>query len=127
MRSIMLIGLAGATGSLLRFGLSTAVYAWLGTAFPWGTLAVNVLGCLAIGVVMQASLGGWVSPELRTIIAVGLLGGFTTFSSFGYETLLHMQKGEWLVAGSNVAVSVVLGLAAVWLGMTLARGIWGVA
>lgn len=125
MKTTLLIALAGAVGTLARYGLATATYSALGTAFPWGTFVVNILGCLVFGVVMQAGLATTLSTELRTLLTVGFLGAFTTFSTFSYETLTRIQDGQWLVAGMNAGGSVVCGLGAAWLGMALARAVWG--
>jgi CrcB protein len=90
--------------------------------FPFGTLAVNVLGCVLIGLVMQLVQDRQVlRPETRTFIVVGLLGGFTTFSAFGYETFELMRAGSFLLAGANIAGNVVVGIGAVWLGTVAGR------
>jgi CrcB protein len=127
MRTALLISLAGALGTLARYGLAAAVYSALGTAFPWGTLAVNVLGCLIFGAVMQAWGVNVLSDELRAVISIGFLGAFTTFSTFSYESLAHLQEGRAAVALCNIAVSVLLGLGACWLGVLAAKAIWGAA
>lgn len=89
---------------------------------PYGTLAVNVLGCLIIGFLGELTESrNLFSPELRMFVFIGLLGGFTTFSTFGYETMKLMQSGEALYSFSNIFFQVVLGLAAVWLGIILAK------
>jgi fluoride exporter len=118
----LLIGGFGAAGALLRFWLSTAVYGVFGRAFPYGTLTVNILGCLAMGVlyvllVERASMG----PEWRAALLIGLLGGFTTFSTFTIETFSLVEQGLWLRAAANVALSVVTCLFATWAGVTAAR------
>lgn len=127
MRLTLLIGLGGAAGSVLRYWLAGLVHRRLGDAgFPAGTLAVNVAGCLAIGALTAlAESRGAGSPETRALLMVGLLGGFTTFSAFGNETLNLIREGEPLLAGTNVAANVFLGLAAVWLGRIAAQAIWG--
>ncbi len=118
-----LVGAGGFVGSVLRFWVSGLVQRLdpAGT-FPYGTLAVNTIGCFIIGV-----LGGLVdsrgvmSPELRTLVFLGVLGGLTTFSTFGHETLALLRDGENLKAGLNVAGSVVLCLGLVWLGYGIGR------
>lgn len=122
MREVMLLAASGALGAVARWGLSQLTHRWLGTGFAWGTLAVNLLGCLLLGLVMQLSLGsiGW-SRELRLLAGIGFLGAFTTFSTFGYETLAYLQEGAWRLAWLNIAANVILGLALVWLGMLLGR------
>ena len=125
MRTTLLIALAGSLGTLARYGLALAVYAALGTGFPWGTLLVNVIGCLLFGVAMQAWGAHALGDEARAVTTVGFLGAFTTFSTFSYETLAHLQDGRWAAALGNIGASIVLGLGAVWLGMQLAKTIWG--
>ncbi|MGE0082213.1 MAG: fluoride efflux transporter CrcB [Thiohalomonadaceae bacterium] len=122
MKQLLLVGLGGAFGSMLRFGLSTGLHALLGRAFPWGTLFVNVTGSFAIGLlyvllIERVALG----PEWRALLMVGLLGGYTTFSSFSIETLNLVESGDVLRAAVNVLASVVLCLAAAWVGVSVAR------
>lgn len=107
----------GAAGTLLRY----AVGGWIGRAtggtFPWGTLVINVTGCLGIGALAGLlDRGGLLSPVLRMALMVGLLGGFTTFSSFGLETFRLLADAQWGAAAAYVLVSNSAGLAAVWLG-----------
>jgi CrcB protein len=118
----LLVGAGGFTGALLRWGTSGFVHRQLPFAtFPYGTLVVNGIGCLAIGVMMGlAESRQLFGPELRTFVLVGLLGGFTTFSTFGYETVAMLRDGEHLRASTNVGAQVALGLFAVWLGYTAA-------
>jgi CrcB protein len=117
---ILLIGLGGFFGSILRYGLSTFVQSAAGVAFPVGTLLVNVLGCFGIGVLSGVSEArGLLSPDARALLAVGLLGGFTTFSAFANETLTAWRDGATLVAAANVLVGVALCLAAAWAGRLL--------
>lgn len=129
MRADAMVYLAVAAGSALggaaRYGLSGVVARSFGETFPWGTLVVNVLGSFLIGFV--ATVTGpdsrmLVSPVARQFWMPGIFGGFTTFSSFSLQTLSLLQEGEWLPAGGNVASSVVLCLAGVWLGAAL--GSW---
>jgi len=122
MKQLLLVGLGGALGSMLRFGMSTGLHALLGRAFPWGTLFVNVTGSFAIGLlyvllIERVALG----PEWRALLMVGLLGGYTTFSSFSIESLNLIESGDLLRAAVNVLASVVLCLAAVWTGVIVAR------
>lgn len=116
------VGSGGALGALLRYGLAGLVHRQLpSVVFPVGTLAVNLLGCLLIGglagLVESRQLFG---PEFRLFTLVGLLGGFTTFSTFGYETFALARDAEWLRAFANVSAQLVLGLACVWLGYAVA-------
>ena len=121
MRELLLVCAGGAVGSGLRFLVSSALLRAAGPAFPWGTLVVNGLGSFAIGAVMQGALQGQVSPGARMLLAAGLLGGFTTFSSFSWETLRLVQAGQSGLALANVGGNLVLSLVAVGLGMMLVR------
>jgi len=116
------IALGGAVGSLLRFWLSTSVYALLGRSFPYGTLAVNVLGCLLMGflfVLFMERLS--VEGVWRAGVLIGVLGGFTTFSAFSIETFNLIEGGELVKAGLNMALSMVLCITATWLGVIIGR------
>ena len=123
---VLWIGLGGAVGSILRYLLSGAAQDALPrSTFPLGTLVVNVLGCFALGVLAElAETRGFMSPATRSLLMVGLLGGFTTFSAFASETVSALRDGAALVAALNVASSVFLGLAAVWGGRVAAAQIW---
>ena len=108
---------------MARFAIHTAVGRGVPTAFPFGTLAVNVIGCFAIGYLATAlSATLPVREELRLALLVGVLGGFTTFSTFGWETLRLLQTGSWALALVNVVASSTLALLAVWAGHRLATG-----
>jgi fluoride exporter len=125
MRTIFLIMIGGAVGTLLRYLISVGMKESLGSGFPFGTMAVNITGCLAIGVLgyMFAFRPGWQSDEMqpyRLAIMIGLLGGFTTFSSFGYETFQLLKDQQITKVVLNVAISNCLGLLAVWAGYTFA-------
>jgi fluoride exporter len=121
------VGVGGCVGSVLRYYLSGLVHQWTGREdFPIGTLAVNLAGCLVIGALSQlAEARGVFSPEARAFVFIGILGGFTTFSSFANETVMLWRDGESLLAFANVAAQVVLGLGAVVLGGAMSRTIWG--
>ena len=120
------IALAGALGTLARYGLSGALRSLLGAGFAWGTLAANLIGCLLIGILMQAALEGSLLPEpWRPVLVVGFCGAFTTFSTFGHETLLFMRDGSYLLALGNIAGNLVLGILCVWLGFIIMRLITG--
>ena len=113
------IALGGALGSVARFALAGWITREWGGGFPWGTVLVNVLGCFVIGFFasLTAPAGRWpVGLAGRQFFMTGVLGGFTTFSSFSLQTLELAQEGEWLRAGGNVAGSLGLCLLAVWLG-----------
>lgn len=123
MLQLILIAVGGAVGSVLRYLLSTTVYLWLGRGFPYGTLAVNVLGSFVMGFLAMFLLERFVelAAELRGLLLIGVLGGFTTFSSFSVETLGLLENGELSKALLNVGGSVVLCLIAVWLGAKVGR------
>jgi CrcB protein len=114
------VALGGALGALARYGISGWVYDRLGEAFPWGTFVVNVLGCLLLGLVIRWLQVSSVSPALRPFLTIGLLGAFTTFSTFSFETVALLQEGQWLRAGLYAGGSVALGLIAMVAGMALA-------
>lgn len=126
MKALLLVAVGGAAGSVGRYLLSGwALHHTPEWRFPLGTFLVNVIGCLAVGI-----LGGLVvkhdffSPEVRLLLFTGIAGGFTTFSAFGLETFYLIRRGETLVAGGYVGSSVVLGLLVLWAGFSLvaARG-----
>ena len=117
------VGLGGALGTLARYGLSGLVAVQFGETFPWGTLAVNVLGSFVIGfaAVLTAPDGRlFVGPTARQFVMTGICGGFTTFSSFSLNTLNLIRDGEWGYAGLNMVGSVVLCMISVWLGAACA-------
>ncbi len=124
MTKILVVGLGGFLGAIARYGLSGLVHRRFGSSFPYGTLVVNLLGCLGIGVVLHlVEDRSMLGPTARLFVAIGILGGFTTFSSFGYETFELLEDREYRLALLNVAGNVVLGLLAVWAGRTLPRAI----
>lgn len=126
MGRILLVGVGGFIGSILRYAVSGYVQQWSKSVeFPYGTLAVNLIGCLVIGFLSQlAETHGVFTAESRAFVFVGVLGGFTTFSSFGNETMNLLREGESLLALANITAQLVLGLSAVWLGWVLAYEIW---
>jgi CrcB protein len=118
------IMLGGALGSAARFAVSVWLAAKVGESFPWGTFAVNVIGSFVIGffVAITGPDGAFmVSPAVRAFVAIGLLGGFTTFSSFSIQTFYLMQDGQWLWAAGNVVMSVVFCLLAAGGGVAAAN------
>ena len=120
--NFLLVGLGGALGAMARYGLSAWFQRRAGDSFPWGTFVVNLVGCLAIGAVLYGvEERAWLGPQARLFAAAGVIGGFTTFSAFGFETLQLVQGGRWGWACAYAAGSVVLGLAAVWMGRALMR------
>jgi len=124
--SILYAALGGALGSVSRYLLGI----WIQTLsksldFPYGTLAVNLIGCFVIGFLSQlAETRGAFTPESRALIFIGLLGGFTTFSAFGNDTINLFRDGETFNALANVGANVILGLALVWFGRTASYLIW---
>ncbi len=123
MSSIWWVAFGGALGSVARFKLGAAVLlsypAW---KFPIGTFTVNVLGCLVIGILAGLSeRHGVLSSDMRLFLFTGVLGGFTTFSAFGLETVELLRRSEVLVAGSYVGLSVTVGILAVFLGFVIGR------
>ena len=117
MTEMLVAGAGGFVGAILRYWLSGVVQRWSGGVFPIGTLAVNVLGCLLMGGVMAlVEYRQLLGPHPRILVTIGILGGFTTFSSFGYETFALLRDNELALALANVALSIVVGTAAVMLG-----------
>lgn len=123
---MMLVGAGGFLGAILRYGVSGLVQAATRSiGFPYGTLTVNVIGCLVIGILSQmVASRGLFSPELRIFIFIGLLGSFTTFSTFGNETFNLLRDGETVSALAYVGLHLVVGLGAVWLGHMMAWQLW---
>lgn len=118
---LLLIAVFGAIGTLARYGLQGLIQTRIGSTFPYGTLAINLTGCFFLGLLGQIMLNRViVSPELRMAIAIGFFGGYTTFSSFGWETAKMLEAGEWLWATTYVAASVVFGLVLSLAGIRLA-------
>jgi CrcB protein len=120
MTDVFLVGIGGSLGAMARYLLSRFVQAQVGPAFPFGTLAVNLIGCLIIGALSQiAEARNVLTPQSRAFVFAGILGGFTTFSSFANETMVLARADQHLLAVLNVGLHVVLGLGAVWLGRAL--------
>lgn len=119
----LIVGAGGFVGAVLRFTVSGAVQRSAGfSPFPYGTLVVNVTGCLAIGLLSGLAESRQVlTPESRLLLLIGVLGSFTTFSTFGYETLTLLRDGAMLRAAGNVGLHVGLGLGAAWAGLALSR------
>jgi fluoride exporter len=126
MQELLLLALAGAIGTLSRFGLGGLVYRLTGGAFPYGTLAVNLVGCFTIGLVMHLGLNSaLLSRSARTMIAIGFLGAFTTFSSFSFETVKMLEGGLYWPAALNIGANLLLGLLATMGGIGVGRLIVG--
>jgi len=124
--NILLVGIGGALGSISRYLLGTWIQSLSRSIdFPFGTLTVNLIGCFVIGFLSQlAEARGAFTPESRAFVFIGILGGFTTFSSFGNDTINLFRDGEAFNALANVGANVAIGLMLVWLGRTVAYLIW---
>jgi fluoride exporter len=124
---LLIIGLGGFMGTILRYVMGGLVQSGAGnSAFPWGTLAINVIGCFGIGMLAELSEArGFLRPEMRGFLMVGILGGFTTFSAFANETVNAVRDAAMGIALLNVLASVGLGLVSVWAGRMIAHAIWG--
>ncbi len=119
---IFLIALFGAIGTLARYGLQGVVQIRMGGAFPYGTLLVNLSGCFLLGLIGQLTMNRiLISADMRMAIAVGFFGGYTTFSSFGWETAKMLEDGEWLRASTYIGASVIAGLLLSAAGIRLAN------
>lgn len=122
MTRLLLICLGGAVGTGARYLLGGVVVRWLGPDFPYGTLLINVLGSFLVGLVQQVGLSTLLIPDtLRVVLAIGVLGGFTTYSSFSYETLKLVEAGSWVGAAVYVALTSALCLGCCALGLSLGR------
>lgn len=124
MNHILLVAIGGALGSVSRYLIGLATLRWFGPNFPWGTLAVNIIGGLAIGVfaeLIARRFDG--SAELRLFIVTGILGGFTTFSAFSLEVTAMAERGDYLTALTYILTSVIISVAAVFAGLALVRGL----
>jgi CrcB protein len=121
MHPVLLVALGGAVGSVLRYEVGAFVLHRAGTSnFPYGTFTVNVAGCLIAGLLV--GLGEhfqFLTAQVRLLVFTGFLGGFTTFSAFGVETIALVERGEWAIAGTYVLASVACGLAALWVALKL--------
>ena len=124
MVQVLVVGIGGFLGAILRYGLSGIVHRYTQPGFPWGTFLVNVLGCLVIGAVMcLVEYRQVFSPHLRLFVTIGLLGSFTTFSTLGYETFAMLRENQFHLALGNIALNVFVGVAAVMAGWIAAKAI----
>ncbi|KAA3614872.1 MAG: fluoride efflux transporter CrcB [Calditrichaeota bacterium] len=120
--NILIIGLGGFIGAVMRYSISGWVHRFLGAGMPYGTLAVNVLGSFILGFfLLLAEERFTISPAWRNFIAVGMMGALTTFSTFSFETFMLFQENLYGQVILNIGLNVVLTIAAVWAGMSLAR------
>jgi len=122
MKAILFVAVGGALGAVLRYSISSGIYNWFGRSFPYGTLAVNVIGSLAIGVLSILLVDKFnVSQEAKLGLVVGVLGALTTFSTFSWDTIDLLQQGLIQRALLNVLLNVVVCISAVWLGTVWAK------
>lgn len=117
---LLYLAVGGVLGTLARYGLGSWVYSWAGSALPWGTLLINVLGSFVLGFVVRASGALSISPELRGLVTVGFCGAFTTFSTYTLETVILAQQGEWGRAALYALGSLGLGVLAMIAGLAAA-------
>lgn len=126
MERVAWVSLGSAFGGGARYLLSLAVLRLLGSDFPYGTLVVNVIGSFSIGVIMHVGVESTVlTPTMRLFLTTGVMGGFTTYSTFNYETLQLASEGDWQLALANIAATVVTCLAAGLLGVAAGRALLG--
>lgn len=125
--SLLWLWLGGGLGTLGRYLLSTHLHHWFGAHFPFGTLGVNLLGCLLIGVLAEVCTKTSVHPDIRLCLITGVLGGFTTFSAFGLDAIDLLKQGAMASALAYIGSSVLLGIIAVWCGEWLVKLVacWG--
>lgn len=124
MKALVFIAIGGAIGAVLRYGASLSVYSLMGRGFPYGTLFVNVTGSLLMGLLGVMMLERFnIGPEWRAAVLVGVLGSFTTFSTFSIETLNLLEQGDVMRAVTNIVLSVLVCLVAVWFGVLIGRQI----
>ena len=122
MYMLVSVALGGAIGAVGRYWISGQVHSALGGTFPWGTLAVNVIGCTVFGALIQVLAHMWSpSPEMRAFLTVGLLGALTTFSAFSMEVVLMLERGDWIDAGVYTVLSVVLCIGGLMVAMLSLR------
>ena len=121
LHQIVALAAAGAAGTLLRAGCTTAAVRLFGPSFPWGTLAANVIGSFAFGAIYALSRARGITPEQETVLLVGLLGGFTSYSSFAFQSVELLESGRAATAIAYMAFTTCAGLVAVWAGLHVAR------
>lgn len=123
MGNLVLIFIGAGLGAVFRYWVSNLIYAGFGKTFPYGTLIVNLSGCLLMGilfVLIMERMDG-ISLELRSFVLIGLLGGYTTYSTFSIETLMLIENGQWLGAGANILATTLLCMVATWIGVVGGR------
>lgn len=126
MNQILAVAVGGSFGAVFRFLVSSGVYQWLGRGFPFGTLAVNIVGSFLLGLLTEALIVQRISHahDYRFAILIGFIGAFTTFSTFSLETFYLIEQGQWSKAFANVLISVFSCILAVWLGLLCSRGLF---
>jgi CrcB protein len=124
--SYVAIGAGGAIGAMMRHGVNMSVVRLVGGTFPFGIMAVNILGCFAMGILVGIFAHIWSPPsDIKSFLTTGILGGFTTFSAFSLDAVTLWERGDTLAAMMYVCFSVMLSIAGLGLGMSLVRGIAG--
>jgi CrcB protein len=123
--TVLLVALGAAVGAPLRYFTDRSVQARHDSVFPWGTLAVNVVGSLLLGFILGGASAGGVSAAVVAGCGTGFCGALTTYSTFGYETVRLGEGGSWLYGFANIVASLAAGLAAAWLGVWIAGVLWG--
>jgi len=124
MKLLVAIAAGGAVGALGRHFVNVLALAWFGTAFPWGTITVNIVGSFLMGVLVEVSALAWSpGPALRAMLAVGMLGAFTTFSTFSLETALLYERGQLGLSALYVLLSVALSVGGLFAGLALIRAV----
>jgi len=122
MFNLLCIGIGGFIGAVSRYAVSGWVHKWAGSGFPYGTLSVNIAGSFLLGFFLALVTTKIILPyEFKNFIAVGILGAFTTFSTFSYETVMQLQGGLYAAAVLNIILNVVMAVTALWLGIIAAR------
>ena len=121
-QKLLLLALAGALGTLARYGLSGLVQRFMGAQFPWGTFAVNMAGCFLFGLIWAMAMERMeISAAARLLLLTGFMGAFTTFSTYAFETVQMTRDAEWLLAFANVAGQTIVGFGLMFLGQALGR------
>jgi len=123
--TVLLVALGAAVGAPLRYFTDRTIQARHDSVFPWGTFAVNVIGSLLLGFLLGGATAGGIPPAVVTAGGAGFCGALTTYSTFGYETVSLAEGGSVLYGFANIVASLAAGLAAAWLGLTIAAAIWG--
>ena len=125
MTAYLSIALGGALGSMARYATGIYVGRWLGTAFPWGTLFINIIGSFLIGAFAESFALRWdAGPSMRVFLVVGICGGYTTFSTFSLDVVTLINRGALLAAAAYIVASVVLGVAALYAGLHAMRWVF---